>query len=307
MELTYSRFVPVLESSITSLVDSTYQSHLPKIKKEMLESKPVYGMQVESFTIMALGNRYLLQCAAMAVSRSTRFSMSVSILLCLASTLLRDAFPISDYYTRQMNQNRITEGLTDYAEGLLFKESGTIFRCLCEQYQSADKDWQLCVEKLFLHYSHIVYKSHRGFMASINDEHFLSPINQPRLNLENDRRALRKIHEAILVSVVLLSSYASKQKVNTDSHIKGMFGAEVLSSLACMEFIRQGKIPEYSDLVQKCVTWVSASEATCVMLKSLIPSPEDVVSAPGYLSFYAFHEGYYHLNHDMSCIMICCL
>ena len=103
--------------------------------------------------------------------------------------------------------------------------------------------------------------------------------------MDNDSRALRKIHEAVLVSVVLLSSYASKQKMGTDSHTKGKFGAEVLSSLACIEFIRQGNIPEYSDLVQKCVAWVSTSEMTCVMLTSLIPLSKDVVSAPGYLSF----------------------
>ena len=272
MELSYLSLVPLLESSITCLIDDTYQSHLLRV-----QTNPLYEVQVESYPIMGLGDRYLLQCATLAVSRCTRFSPSVSVLLCLATTLLRDAFPLSDYYTGQITQGGTRRGLTEYVEGILFNESGTIFRSMCEQYQSADKEWQLCVEKLFLDYSHFVYKSHRGFMAGTKNRDLGDSAN----HLENDKQALRKIHEAVLLSIVLLLSYASKQKVDANTHIKGKFGGEVLSSLACIEFIRQGLVPEYSELVQKCVSWVSSDEVTCAMLKSLIPSLNDVVSSPG--------------------------
>lgn len=288
VESSWMGMVPLLESMIIRMVDGTSELQAEKIIEEMQARPSVDATHFENWRVIRAvqsGDKHWLQCISLAVSRCTRFPPSLSVFLCLIITFLEDALPLSDYYNGTMSQGlegtgQSVQGLAVHVEGILFHEAGAIFRVICEQYQSADKGWQLWIENLFSQYSHFVYQSHRYFLARINSKIHVGLVSPSCPSVEHENGALRKLLEAVLLSVVMLFSFASKQKMDADIHAKGQFAAQVLSSLSCMEFIRQGQVPEYSDLVQRCVTWVTASEATCAMLVSMFPSYDDIIRPP---------------------------
>lgn len=276
-------FVQSLNSIIIRMVGETTQSHEQKIIEEIQSRDFVDTAVVEAekpFSVAQLGNKHWNHCFAIAMSRCARFPANASILFCLISTFLEDVLPLRAYYDVTMSQvPEQSEGaLAMHVESILFSEAGAILRVVCEQYQSADVEWQRWTENLLSHYSFSIYASHRYFLAQAESRKQDGLSNAVSTN---DMGVISKVLEAALISVVLFFSVASKGKTDADIYTKGRFAAQVMHCLSCIEFIRQGQVPEYRELVQRCVSWVSASEATCAILTSIFPSYERIIHLPG--------------------------
>lgn len=298
-EPTWLRIMQSLESVIASMVDTTLQLQVKMVTESVDANSNENALHTEKWfhqtglPTVPIENKHLLLCLALAFSRCTIFPPSPCILLCLTLALLEYAMPLSTVYGKYVmeihglhqelegsrgNAVQSVQGnifssmqtqLSLHVEGILFHEAGAICRAVCEQYKSADKRWQLWVENLIWKYSHALYQSHRSLLAVI------------KRNADSPNEPLRKVLEALLLSVVMLYSFVTKEKSGADLHDKGRFAVQVLSSLSCIEFIRQHQVPEYGDLVQRCVAWVSTSEAACATLADMFPSYDDIICLPG--------------------------
>lgn len=268
--------VQILNRAIAKLVDDTMQSQVQEIE-EAINADTFVDTAIfetpEFLLVSHLGDKHWLQSISLAVSRCGGFPSNTSVLICLTSTL-DDAIPLRTFYNGSMSQAGERMGdLAMHIKGILFQEAGAIVRAICEQYESAGAGWQSWIEYLFLDYSRFIYKKHRYYLALLDSRKHDGP--------DTDMGPLKQILEGALLSIVMVFSCASKRKMDLDVHAKGRFAAQLMHSLSCAEFIRQAQVPEYRELVQRCVAWVSANEVTCSMLVSMFPSCDKVKQPPG--------------------------
>ncbi|MCO5601761.1 hypothetical protein L7F22_055886 [Adiantum nelumboides] len=230
-------------------------------------------------SVNRIGDKRWLQCISLAMSRCCYFPSSLSVLVCLMSTFFEDVLSLRAYYDMNMSQSsKDFEGTwTMHIKSILFQEAGAIIRVICEQYEAADDGWQRWVEHFFSQYSIFTYTKHRYYLALMDSKKqndLVSPL------LHSDTGPLKQILEALLLSVVMFFSRASKKLRDSGVHAKGDFAARVMLSLSCVEYVRQGEVPEYRELVQTCVAWVSTNEVTCAKSVSMFPSYNQIIQAP---------------------------
>ncbi|KAI5080947.1 hypothetical protein GOP47_0004130 [Adiantum capillus-veneris] len=275
--------IQTLCNSIVKLVDDTAHLQVQEIATTIKEGTFVDTAIEESRNLISvnqIGDKHWLQCISLAMSRCCRFPSSLSVLVCLMTTLFEDVLPLKAYYDVNMSQpsKEIEDTWTAHTKSILFQEAGAIIRVICEQYESIDGGWQRWAEHFFSQYSHFTYTKHRYYlvlMDSRNQDDLVSPL------LHSETGPLKQILEAFLLSAVMFFSHASKKKRDLSVEAKGDFAARVMHSLSCVEFIRQGQVPQYRELVQTCVAWTSASEATCAKIVPMFPSYNEIIQPPG--------------------------
>lgn len=278
--------VQILNRAIAQLVNDTMHSQVQEIDEAINSGTFVDTAVVETpefLWVSHIGNKHWLQSISLAVSRCGGFPSNTSVLICLTSTL-EDAIPLRTFYNGSMSQAGEGMGdLTKHFNSILFQEAGAIVRAICQQYESAGAGWQSWIEFLFLDHARFIYTKHRYYLALLDNRKHDGP--------DTDLGPLKRILEGALLSIVMVFSCASKRKADLDVHAKGRFAAQVMHSLSCVEFIRQVQVPEYKELVQRCVAWVSANEVTCTMLVSMFPSFDTIIRPPGPdISYYSWKK-----------------
>ncbi|KAL7182904.1 hypothetical protein ACSBR1_041562 [Camellia fascicularis] len=222
-------------------------------------------------------NSLLLKCISLALGRSGSVSFRAPLLICLASALLTEIFPLQSLYTRvlqyqhgnlaQLGPNEIKEHLNS----VLFKEAGAITGVFCNQYASADEDSQSIVENLIGDYCQDTYLGHRQvalILRGREDE------------LLGD---LEKIAESTFLMVVVFALAATKHKLDSKvtQELRMDISVKILVSFSCMEYFRRMRLPEYMDTITAVVVAVQENESACVLFVESMPSYSDLTNQPG--------------------------
>ncbi|KAH7352405.1 hypothetical protein KP509_19G043200 [Ceratopteris richardii] len=283
LELNREEIMASLNHSIIRVIDATVSHRVNEIAAAVEAGSALLldiTIAEKYFADSHLGDQGWLQCVAVALSRCSGVSPNVSVLVCLTTAFVEVVFPLKAFYNEMIAQ--ISEGngdrLTMHGKSILFHELGAILRVICEQYESANMKWQGWMECTFLWFSEFIYRNHRKYLLLLasRKQESASPL------FDGDAGSLKEILEAAIMSAVMFFSRASMKKTySNDAHAKGQFAAMVMQSLSCLEFIRQAQIPEYKDLVQRCVEWASRTETTSAMLVSMLPTFDEVIHSPG--------------------------
>lgn len=230
-----------------------------------------------------LTNRLLLQCVSLALARSGLVSSRAPLLLCLASALLTEIFPLRRLYAKVLdfphgNLARLGhDEVKKHLDSVPFKEAGAITGVFCNQYVSIDEENKGVVENLIWDYCQDIYLGHRRaalILRGKEDE------------LLGD---MEKIAESAFLMVVLFALAITKYKLNSkstqDTHKD--ISVRILVSFSCFEYFRRIRLPEYMDTIRGVVVSVQENESACVSFVESMPSYMDLTNGPGidYLPF----------------------
>ncbi|WRX12073.1 hypothetical protein QQP08_004560 [Theobroma cacao] len=176
----------------------------------------------------------LLQCISLALARSGAISFSAPVLVCLASALLREIFPLRHLYMQilqflhsigsELGLNEIKKHL----DSVLFKEAGAITGVFCNQYVSADEESKSLVESFIWDYCQDVYSGHRQvalFLRGRKDELLAD---------------LEKIAESAFLMVVVFALAVTKHRLNSNlsQEMQREKAVQILVSFSCLEYFR---------------------------------------------------------------------
>ncbi|KAK6271223.1 hypothetical protein POUND7_008321 [Theobroma cacao] len=216
----------------------------------------------------------LLQCMSLALARSGAISFSAPVLVCLASALLREIFPLRHLYMQilqflhsigsELGLNEIKKHL----DSALFKEAGAITGVFCNQYVSADEESKSLVESFIWDYCQDVYSGHRQvalFLRGRKDELLAD---------------LEKIAESAFLMVVVFALAVTKHRLNSNlsQEMQREKAVQILVSFSCLEYFRRMHLPEYMDTIRKVVACVQENEAACVSFVESVPSYVDLTT-----------------------------
>lgn len=230
-----------------------------------------------------LTNRLLLQCVSLALARSGLVSSRAPLLLCLASALLTEIFPLRRLYAKVLdfphgNLARLGhDEVKKHLDSVPFKEAGAITGVFCNQYVSIDEENKGVIENLIWDYCQDIYLGHRRaalILRGKEDE------------LLGD---MEKIAESAFLMVVLFALAITKYKLNSkstqDTHKD--ISVRILVSFSCFEYFRRIRLPEYMDTIRGVVVSVQENESACVSFVESMPSYMDLTNGPGidYLPF----------------------
>jgi hypothetical protein len=230
-----------------------------------------------------LTNCLLLQCVSLALARSGLVSSRAPLLLCLASALLTEIFPLQRLYAKvldfsQGNLARLGhDEVKKHLDSVLFKEAGAITGVFCNQYVSIDDESKGVVENLIWDYCQDIYLGHRQaalILRGREDE------------LLGD---MEKIAESAFLMVVLFALAITKHNLNSkfiqDTHKD--ISVRILVSFSCLEYFRRIRLPEYMDIIRGVVVSVQENESACASFVESMPSYMDLTNGPGidYLPF----------------------
>ncbi|GMI72525.1 hypothetical protein like AT1G73970 [Hibiscus trionum] len=225
-------------------------------------------------------NSFLRQCLSLALARSGAVSFSAPVLLCLASTLLREIFPLKHLYMQILQfihssgpEFRINE-IKRHLDSVLFKEAGVITGVFCNQYVSADEESKSFVESLIWDYCREVYSGHREIVLLLNERN-----NELLVNLE-------KITESAFLMVAVFALTVTKQRLNSNfSHeVQSEQSVGILVSFSCLEYFRRIRLPEYMDTIRQVVACVQENESACISFVESMPSYVDLITWQGFSS-----------------------
>ncbi|KAK8504303.1 hypothetical protein V6N13_062653 [Hibiscus sabdariffa] len=216
----------------------------------------------------------LRQCLSLALARSGAVSFSAPVLLCLASALLREIFPLRHLYMQilQFIHNSGSEfGISEikrHLDSVLFKEAGVITGVFCNQYASADEESKSFVESLIWNYCREVYSGHRQVALLLNERN-----NELLVNLE-------KIAESAFLMVAVFALAVTKQRLNSNfsQEVQREHSVRILVSFSCLEYFRRIRLPEYMDTIRRVVACVQENESACISFVESMPSYVDLTT-----------------------------
>ncbi|KAB2078767.1 hypothetical protein ES319_A06G186800v1 [Gossypium barbadense] len=219
-------------------------------------------------------NSILRQCLSLALARSGAVSFTAPVLLCLASALLREIFPLSHLYMEILQfihgsgSEFDTNEIKRHLDCTLFKEAGVITGVFCNQYVSADEDSKSLVESLIWDYCRDVYSGHRQVALLLCERN-----NELLVDLE-------KIAESAFLMVVVFALAVTKQRLNSNfsQEIQREKSVQILVSFSCLEYFRRMRLPEYMDTIRRVVACVQENESACISFVESMPTYVDLTT-----------------------------
>lgn len=219
----------------------------------------------------------LLQCISLALARSGPVSFQSSLLICLASALLIEIFPLRRLYTRilkNFHDNSASLTLDEVNQQLgssIFREAGAITGVFCNQYVSADEATKSIVENLTWEYCQDVYLLHRQvdlMLRGVEDELIGS---------------LEKIAESAFLMVAVFALAVTKQRLHSrfPRETQLEISVRILIAFSCFEYFRRMRLSEYMDTIREVVVSVQENESACVSFVESIPSYDQLTSKHG--------------------------
>ncbi|KVH98069.1 hypothetical protein Ccrd_023685 [Cynara cardunculus var. scolymus] len=197
----------------------------------------------------------LLQCISLALARSGAVFSRDSLLLCLASALLSEIFPLRRFYAKILGVyvNSSSQGIHEVKEHLhsvIFKEAGVITGVFCKQYAAANEGSKSKVENRVWDFCQDVYVLHRQVALML----------QGTQELIED---LEKIAESAFLMVVFFALDVTKQKLvpNIPREIQLDISVKILVSFSCLEYFRRMRLSEYMDTIRGVAGSVQEDEA----------------------------------------------
>uniref|UniRef100_A0A5B6ZQY1 Uncharacterized protein n=1 Tax=Davidia involucrata TaxID=16924 RepID=A0A5B6ZQY1_DAVIN len=223
------------------------------------------------------GNSLLLQCISLALARSGSVSSRAPLLICLASALLTEIFPLQPFYKRvpgYPHGNLAALGHSDvkkHLDSIIFKEAGAITGVFCSQYVSADEESKCMVENLIWGYCQDVYLGHRWvyLMLQGGEDELLGD--------------LEKIAESAFLMVVVFALAVTKYKLDSKftRETRMDISVKILVSFSCMEYFRRMRLPEYMDTIRGVVVSIQENESACASFVESMPSYVDLTNQQG--------------------------
>ncbi|KAL4610086.1 hypothetical protein ACB092_08G026900 [Castanea dentata] len=216
----------------------------------------------------------LLQCISLALARSGPVSSCAPLLVCLASALLTEIFPLRHLYTKvrdfsHRNSARLGhDEVKKHLESVLFKEAGAITSVFCNQYVSVDVESEGVVENLIWDYCQDIYLGHRQVVLMLRGK-------------ENELVGdMEKIAESAFLMVVLFALTVTKHKFNSKSTQETQWDVSVriLVSFSCLEYFRRIRLPEYMGTIRGVIVSVQENESACVSFVESMPSYMDMAN-----------------------------
>ncbi|VVA95215.1 unnamed protein product [Arabis nemorensis] len=212
----------------------------------------------------------LLKCVAIALARCGSVSSSVPLLLCLASSLLTQVFPLGQIYESFCKDpigprlNWVREHLSD----VLYKESGAITGAFCNQYSSASEENKYIVENMIWDFCQKLYLQHRQIAL------LLRGIEDILLG------DIEKIAESSFLMVVVFALAVMKQRLNPieSTEIKMETSVKILVAFSCLEYFRHIRLPEYMETIREVISCVQENDATCVSFVESIPAYDSLTN-----------------------------
>ncbi|ESQ27772.1 hypothetical protein EUTSA_v10018136mg [Eutrema salsugineum] len=216
----------------------------------------------------------LLKCFAIALARCGSVSSSAPLLLCLASALLTQVFPLGQIYEsfcKAFGKDPIGPRLIwvrEHISDVLFKESGAITGAFCNQYASASEENKYNVENMIWDFCQNLYLQHRQIallLRSIED------------TLLGD---IEKIAESSFLMVVVFALAVTKQWLNpvVSQERKMETSVKILVSFSCVEYFRHIRLPEYMETIREVISCVQENDATCVSFVESIPAYDSLTN-----------------------------
>ncbi|MBA0728916.1 hypothetical protein Golax_004633 [Gossypium laxum] len=219
-------------------------------------------------------NSLLRQCLSLALARSGAVSFTAPVLLCLASALLREIFPLSHLYMQILQfihssgSEFDTNEIKRHLDSTLFKEAGVITGVFCNQYVSADEESKSLVESLIWDYCRDVYSGHRQVALLLRERN-----NELLVDLE-------KIAESAFLMVAVFALAVTKQRLNSNfsQEIQREKSVQILVSFSCLEYFRRMRLPEYMDTIRRVVACVQENESACISFVESMPTYVDLTT-----------------------------
>lgn len=212
----------------------------------------------------------LLQCISLALARSGAIFSRDSLLLCLASALLSEIFPLRRFYAKILgvyvdSSSRGIREVKEHLHSVVFKEAGVITGVFCKQYAAANEGSKSKVENLVWDFCQDVYVLHRQVALMLQ-------------GTEELIQDLEKIAESAFLMVVFFALAVTKQKLvpNIPREIQLDISVKILVSFSCLEYFRRMRLSEYMDTIRGVAGSVQEDEAACVSFVESIPSYGDL-------------------------------
>ncbi|KAG2692363.1 hypothetical protein I3760_08G050400 [Carya illinoinensis] len=223
-----------------------------------------------------LTNSFLLQCFSLALARSGLVSSKAPLLICLASALLTEIFPLRRLYTKLLdfphaNSVRLRhDEVKKHVDSVPFKEAGVITGVFCNLYTSVDVESKCVVENLLWDYCQDIYLGHRraALLLQGREDELL--------------RDMEKIAESAFLMVVFFALAVTKYKLNTkfSQETHKDIPVRILVSFSCLEYFRRIRLPEYMDTIRRVVGSVQENESAIVSFVESMPSYTDLTNGP---------------------------
>ncbi|CAN8234930.1 unnamed protein product [Cochlearia groenlandica] len=216
----------------------------------------------------------LLKCLAIALARCGSVSSSSPLLLCLASALLTQVFPLSRIYEslcKAIGKDPVGPRFVwvrEHISDVLFKESGAITGAFCNQYASANEEDKYVVENMIWNFCQNLYLQHRQIAL------LLRGIEDTLLG------DIEKIAESSFLMVIVFALAVTKQWKNpiVSEERKMQISVKILVSFSCVEYFRHIRLPEYMETIREVISCVQENDATCVSFVESIPAYDSLTN-----------------------------
>lgn len=234
--------------------------------------------RTENFSSVATdGDRLLLQCLSIALARCGFVSPHPALLLCLASALLVEIFPLRRIYPKVLGHSLssstkpLHDEVREHLDSILFKEAGTIAGIFCNQYVSIEEENRSKVESSVWNYCQDVYLGHRPMALVLRGHN------------DNLLADLEKIAEPAFLMVVVFLLSVTKQKLNPkySEEARREVSLQILVAFSCVEYFRRMRLAEYMDTIRAVVASIQENETTCISFVESIPSYVDLTKGQG--------------------------
>lgn len=222
-------------------------------------------------------NSLLLKCISLALTRTGPIPFRASLLICLASALLTEIFPLQPLYARALQYpsgnfgNSLLNEVREHLSSTPFKEAGAITGVFCNQYVSADEESKKLVENQIWKFCEDVYVGHRQVALVLRgrEDELLSD--------------LEKIAESAFLMVVVFALAVTKHKLNSkySPQLQLEISVKILVSFSCLEYFRRMRLPEYMDTIRAVVGTIQENESACVTFVDSMPPYSDLTNQPG--------------------------
>lgn len=223
-----------------------------------------------------LKDSLLLQCISLGLARSGALFSSDSLLLCLASAIVTEIFPLRRFYAKILgvyvnSSNMGHHEVKKHLQSVVFKEAGVITGVFCKQYASASasEGSKNKVENLIWDFCQDVYMSQRQVALMLQGKN------------EELIQDLEKITESAFLMVVFFALAVTKQKLvpNSPREIQLDTSVKILVSFSCLEYFRRMRLSEYMETIRAVAGSVQEDETACVSFVESIPSYGELTKA----------------------------
>lgn len=221
-------------------------------------------------------NRLLLKCISFALTKTGPIPFRAPLLICLASALSTEIFPLQPFYSRALQypngsfRNSLLTEVRELLSSTPFKEAGAITGVFCNQYALADEGSKSLVENLIWKFCEDVYLGHREAASILRgrEDELLSD--------------LEKIAESAFLLVVVFALTVTKHKLNSkySPQLQIEISVKILVSFSCLEYFRRMRLPEYMDAIRSVVVTIQENESACVTFVESMPPYSELTNQP---------------------------